>query len=32
VTSLSLETGRDVSVAEVTPYVEKRLAEVLSGA
>jgi lipoyl(octanoyl) transferase len=30
VTSLSRETGRDVTVAEVTPYVEKRLAEVLS--
>jgi lipoyl(octanoyl) transferase len=29
VTSLSLETGRDVTVAEATPYVEKRLAEVL---
>ena len=32
VTSLSLETGRDVTVAEATPYVEKRLAEVLGGA
>jgi lipoyl(octanoyl) transferase len=30
VTSLSRETDRDVTVAEVTPYVEKRLAEVLS--
>ncbi len=30
VTSLSLETGRDVTVAEATPYVEKRLAEVLT--
>ena len=30
VTSLSRETGRDVTVAEATPYVEKRLAEVLS--
>ena len=29
VTSLTLETGRDVTVAEATPYVEKRLAEVL---
>ncbi len=29
VTSLSLETGRVVTVAEATPYVEKRLAEVL---
>jgi lipoyl(octanoyl) transferase len=29
VTSLSRETGRDITVAEVTPYVEKRLAEVL---
>jgi lipoyl(octanoyl) transferase len=29
VTSLSLETGRDVTVAEATPYVEKRLAEIL---
>ncbi len=29
-TSLSRETGRDVTVAEATPYVEKRLAEVLS--
>ena len=29
VTSLSRETGRDVTVAEVTPFVEKRLAEVL---
>ncbi|MGH8971252.1 MAG: lipoyl(octanoyl) transferase LipB, partial [Actinomycetes bacterium] len=29
VTSLSAETGRDVTVAEATPYVEKRLAEVL---
>jgi lipoyl(octanoyl) transferase len=32
VTSLSIETGRDVTVAEATPYVEKRLAEVLAGA
>jgi len=30
VTSLSLETGRVVTVAEATPYVEKRLAEVLT--
>jgi len=30
VTSLSQETGRVVTVAEATPYVEKRLAEVLS--
>jgi lipoyl(octanoyl) transferase len=29
VTSLSQETGRVVTVAEATPYVEKRLAEVL---
>jgi lipoyl(octanoyl) transferase len=29
VTSLSAETGRDVTVAEVTPYVEKRLSELL---
>ena len=29
VTSLSQETGREVTVAEATPYVEKRLAEVL---
>ena len=29
VTSLSQETGRDVTVAEATPYVEKRLVEVL---
>lgn len=29
VTSLSRETGRAVTVAEATPYVEKRLAEVL---
>jgi lipoyl(octanoyl) transferase len=29
VTSLSRETGRDITVAEATPYVEKRLAEVL---
>ena len=29
VTSLSQETGRDITVAEATPYVEKRLAEVL---
>ena len=29
VTSLSKETGREVTVAEATPYVEKRLAEVL---
>ena len=28
-TSLSHETGRDITVAEATPYVEKRLAEVL---
>ena len=27
---LLLETGRDVTVAEATPYVEKRLAEVLT--
>jgi lipoyl(octanoyl) transferase len=32
VTSLSLEAGRDVTVAEATPYVEKRLAEVLTAA
>jgi lipoyl(octanoyl) transferase len=31
VTSLSRETGRDVTVAEVTPYVEKRLTELLRG-
>jgi lipoyl(octanoyl) transferase len=31
VTSLSQEAGRDVTVAEATPYVEKRLAEVLRG-
>jgi lipoyl(octanoyl) transferase len=31
VTSLSQETGRQVTVAEATPYVEKRLAEVLQG-
>jgi lipoyl(octanoyl) transferase len=31
VTSLSQETGRAVTVAEATPYVEKRLAEVLRG-
>jgi lipoyl(octanoyl) transferase len=31
VTSLSQETGRDVTVAEATPYVEERLAEVLTG-
>ena len=31
VTSLSRETGRDVTVAEATPFVEKRLAEVLGG-
>ncbi len=30
VTSLSQETGRAITVAEATPYVEKRLAEVLS--
>jgi len=29
VTSLSQETGRAVTVAEATPYVEKRLAEIL---
>ena len=29
VTSLSKETGRDVTVAEAMPYVEKRLTEVL---
>ena len=29
VTSLTQETGRAISVAEATPYVEKRLAEVL---
>jgi lipoyl(octanoyl) transferase len=29
VTSLSQEAGRDVEVVEATPYVEKRLAEVL---
>ena len=29
VTSLTQETGRGVTVAEATPYVEKRLAEVL---
>jgi lipoyl(octanoyl) transferase len=29
VTSLSLETGRDVTVTEATPYIEKRLGEVL---
>ena len=29
VTSLSQEAGRDITVAEATPYVEKRLAEVL---
>jgi lipoyl(octanoyl) transferase len=29
VTSLSGETGRDVTVAQATPYVQKRLAEVL---
>jgi lipoyl(octanoyl) transferase len=29
VTSLSRETGRDITVAEATPFVEKRLAEVL---
>jgi lipoyl(octanoyl) transferase len=29
VTSLSREAGRDITVAEATPYVEKRLAEVL---
>ena len=29
VTSLTKETGREVTVAEATPYVEKRLAEVL---
>ena len=32
VTSLSRELGRDVSVAEVTPYVERRLAEYLAWA
>ena len=31
VSSLSRETGRDVTVDEVLPYVEKRLAEVLVG-
>ena len=31
VTSLSQEAGRDVTVTEATPYVEKRLAEVLTG-
>ncbi len=31
VTSLRQETGRDVTVAEALPYVEKRLAEVLRG-
>jgi lipoyl(octanoyl) transferase len=31
VTSLSQEAGRDITVAEATPYVEKRLAEVLRG-
>ena len=31
VTSLSQETGRDITVAEATPYVEKRLIEVLGG-
>ena len=30
VTSLSLELGRDVTVAEVMPYVEKRLADSLT--
>jgi lipoyl(octanoyl) transferase len=29
VTSLSAELGRDVSVAEATPYVERRMSEVL---
>ena len=29
VTSLTNETGRVVTVADVTPYVEKRLTEVL---
>jgi lipoyl(octanoyl) transferase len=29
VTSLTLEAGRDVTVAEALPFVEKRLAEVL---
>jgi lipoyl(octanoyl) transferase len=29
VTSLSKETGRDITVADATPYVEKRLIEVL---
>jgi lipoyl(octanoyl) transferase len=29
VTSLSQETGREITVSEATPYVEKRLAEVL---
>lgn len=32
VTSLSRELGRDVTVAEVTPYVEKHLSEYLSWA
>jgi lipoyl(octanoyl) transferase len=32
VTSLSHETGRDITVAEATPYVEKRLIEVLRSA
>jgi len=32
VTSVSRETGRDVTVAEATPYVEKRLVEVLRAA
>jgi lipoyl(octanoyl) transferase len=32
VTSLSAELGRDVSVAEVTPYVERRMTEVLDQA
>ena len=31
VTSLTLEAGRDVTVAEALPFVEKRLAEVLRG-
>ncbi|WP_145227514.1 lipoyl(octanoyl) transferase LipB [Rudaeicoccus suwonensis] len=32
VTSLSNELGRDVTVAEVVPYVEKRLPDILAGA
>ena len=31
VTSLSRETGRTITVEDITPYVEKRLAEVLQG-